>query len=119
MNNIEVIEKENAGAKRLLFLEEKERLFKELSIKSSLTKNEALKLLFKNYKSLDLNFEKIEGNRTFSSLYSIYQNIIELSGHGEYDFTRMDAEETKQIVSAVFETLGINPQLLNFGWQGF
>ena len=114
LNNIEVIEKENAGAKRLLFLEEKERLFKEISIKSSLTKNEALKLLFKNYKSLDLNFEKIEGNRTFSSLYSIYQNIIELSGHGEYDFTRMDAEETKQIVSAVFETLGINPQLLNF-----
>jgi len=112
LNNIQVIDK--SGAKQSLEQDEKEILFAELSIKDKLSKTDALKLLYKNHKELDLNFKDIEGNRTQTTLFKAYQRIIELSGHGEYDFTKLPAAESKEIVSSVFNGLGYNTDILSF-----
>lgn len=112
INNIEVIDKDKI--KRALDQDEKETLFAELSLKNKLTKTEVLKLLFKNYKELDLNYKDIDGNRTQASLFKAYQKIIELSGNGEYDFSNMLSDEIVDIVKTVFGTLGINTDILHF-----
>lgn len=100
--------------KRFLEQEEKEILFKELSVKDKLTKTDILKILFKNHKELDLNFKEIKGNTTQAALFKAYQKIIELSGHGEHDFTKMPANQTIDMVSRVFGALGFNTEILNF-----
>jgi CRISPR-associated endonuclease Csn1 len=113
LNNIQLIEKGN-GAKRELDQEEKEILFKELNIKEKLSKVEALKLLYENYKDFDFNFKDIEGNKTNASFFRAYQSIIELSGHGEYDFGKLDSEKALEIVNSVFKGLGYNTAILSF-----
>lgn len=113
LNNLQVIERAT-GNKRFLEQEEKERLFEEVNYKKELLKNEALKLLFVNHKELDLNFSTIEGNRTQADLFKAYQNIIEASGHGEHDFSKMSSKEMREIVEDVFIGLGYNTQILKF-----
>lgn len=100
--------------KRFLNQEEKEVLFEELNVKENLTKNEALKLLFKNASELDLNYRTIEGNRTNAALYKAYQTIIDMSGHGEYDFVKMPARKSVEIIESVFSGLGYNTDILHF-----
>lgn len=101
LNNIQVIEKVS-GAKRFLEQDEKELLFAELSIKDKISKNDALKMLFENHKELDLNYKQIEGNRTQANLFSVYQKIIELTGHGEYNFNSMTYSKVIDVVNSVF-----------------
>ncbi len=101
--------------KRPLYQEEKELLFKELSYKEKLSKQEALELLFpKNNKGLDLNFKSIEGNKTQAALFKVYQTIIEQSGHGEYDFSKMKSEKVIKLVKEIFDGLGYNTDILTF-----
>jgi len=113
LNNLQVIEKKT-DAKRFLYQEEKDILFAELYILERLSKDAALKILYKNYKEFDLNFKDIDGNRTQAALFKAYQNIIELSGHGEYEFTKMKASEILEIVTTVFKGLGYNTDILVF-----
>ena len=112
LNNVQLVDKN--GGKRTLFQEEKEILFEELSIRDKLSKNDALKLLYKNYKELDLNFKDLEGNRTQSALFKAYQIIIDLSGHGEYDFSKMPYKDVIEIVTSVFNALNFNVDILSF-----
>ncbi|MBN2237650.1 MAG: type II CRISPR RNA-guided endonuclease Cas9 [Bacteroidales bacterium] len=113
LNNIQVKEKSNHTT-RFLEQEEKEILFAELSIKDRISKNDALKLLFKNHKELDLNYKEIEGNRTQAALFNAYNNIIELSGHEKIDFSKYSAIEIVEAVKSIFETLGIRTDILVF-----
>lgn len=112
LNNIEVFGK--GYERRPLFLDEKQTLYNELSLKAKLSKQDALKLLFDNYKELDLNYKEIEGNRTQAELFKAYQTIIELSGHGEYDFSKMPADKVYQTVTEIFTALGFNTDILHF-----
>ena len=73
LNNVQVSGEEG---KRFLYQEEKEKLFTELNYKEKLSKTDALRLLFKNYKELNLNVKEIEGNRTQAALFKAYQTII-------------------------------------------
>ena len=100
--------------KRFLNQEEKEILFEELNVKESLSKSEVLKLLFKNASELDLNYKTIDGNKTNATLFKAYQTIVELSGHGEYDFSKLPAKKSLEIVESVFEGLGYNTDVLKF-----
>lgn len=100
--------------KRFLFQEEKEILFAELNFKEKLSKTEAIKLLFGNQKGIDLNYKELEGNRTQASLFKAYQTIIEMSGHGEYDFSKIPAAKAVEIVSEVFTGLGFSTDILRF-----
>jgi CRISPR-associated endonuclease Csn1 len=116
LNNLQVIEK-STGYKRELNQEEKDILFKELNFKDKISKNDALKLLFENHKELDLNYKDIEGNRTNASLFKAYQTIIEVSGHGEFDFSKMNADEILETTQSVFDGLGFNTAILKFDTQ--
>lgn len=113
LNDLEVISKKDRS-KRTLEQDEKEILFEELSVKEKLNKSDALKLLYKNYKELDLNFEKLDGNRTGFKLFEAYQKIIVASGHEEYNFSKMSSYEVKEIVLSIFEALGIGTGILSF-----
>ncbi len=65
--------------------------------------------------NLDLNYkEGIEGNRTQAALFEAYRKIVELSGHGEYDFSKMNADEIIKIISSIFAGLGYNTDILKF-----
>lgn len=114
LNNIEITDKNNLLAKRWLNQEEKETLFEELSIKKDLKGTDVLKLLYKNYKELDLNIETIDGNRTQAALFDAYQKIIEQSGHGKYDFQKMKSKEALDVVKSIFDGLGYNTDILSF-----
>lgn len=100
--------------KRFLNQDEKEILFEELNVKEKLSKSEVLKLLFKNASELDLNYKDVEGNRTNAALFKAYQTIIDMSGHGEYDFSKMPAKKSVEIVESVFSGLGYNTDILHF-----
>jgi CRISPR-associated endonuclease Csn1 len=113
LNDLEVISKKDR-AKRTLEQDEKQILFEELTVREKMSKSDALKLLFKNYKELDLNFEKLDGNRTSFKLYEAYQKIIVASGHEEYDFSKMSFFEINGIVNSIFEGLGIETGILSF-----
>ena len=105
---------EEVGGRRFLDLEEKEVLYKELFIREGLSKPQALKLLFGYENKLDLNFDKIEGNRTFAALYKAANEIIELSGHEKIDFTSQSADKISSSVKSIFLALGCDSDLFNF-----
>ena len=111
LNNVQV---SNDEGKRALTQEEKQTLFTELNYKDKLSKTDALKLLFKNYKELDLNFKELEGNQTQANLFKAYQTIVEMSGHGEYDFAKIGSSKAVSIVTEVFSALGYNTDILKF-----
>jgi CRISPR-associated endonuclease Csn1 len=113
LNNLQVIDKSN-NAKRFMEQDEKEVLFAELSVKDRLSKADALKLLYKNHKELDLNYKDIEGNRTQAAFFNAYNDIIELSGHEKIDFSKSSASEIIATVKTIFETLGVNAKILMF-----
>ncbi|OFX31004.1 MAG: type II CRISPR RNA-guided endonuclease Cas9 [Bacteroidetes bacterium GWA2_32_17] len=114
LNNIQVIEK-STGKSKFLEQDEKEILFKELNFKDKISKTDALKILYKNYKELDFNFkENIEGNRTQATFLKAFQSIIELSGHEVSDFSKIKTDEILEIVTPIFEGFGFNTNLLQF-----
>ena len=100
--------------KRFLYQEEKERLFEELNYKERLTKTEVLKLLFNNPKDYNLNFNSLDGNTTQAELFKAYQTIIEMKGHGSYDFTKMESQDVLRIVKDAFSHLHIDTTILSF-----
>ena len=100
--------------KRFLEKEEKDVLFKELSCREKMNKKDILKLLFKNYSELDLNYKDIKGDTTRAALLKACQSILEMSGHGTYDFAKMSADEIMSIIEPVFKMLGINTGILHF-----
>ena len=99
---------------RFLTQEEKDILYNELSIKDKMSKRDVLKLLFDNPKNLDLNYKEVEGNRTMAALFKAYQDIISLSGNGEYDFSKMLADEVISITTEIFTGLGYKTDFLSF-----
>lgn len=100
---------------RFLELEEKALLAHELTYKEKLSKRDVLSLLFgKAAKKYDLNYKEVEGNRTMNALYRAFFDIITLSGHNEYDISKLRANEIEAVTSQVFDTLGFNKAILHF-----
>lgn len=92
--------------------DQKSLLYNELLYKEKLSKNEAVKLLYTKTKGIDLNYTTLEGNRTTASLLKAAQDIIAMSGHGEYDFAKLPAERTIDIIRSVFSGLGFSTDWL-------
>ena len=105
---------ETGALNRFLTQEEKDILYNELSIKEKMSKKDVLKLLFDNHNSLDLNYKEVEGNRTMATLFKAYQDIISLTGNGEYDFSKMPADEVLNITTEIFNGLGYKADFLTF-----
>jgi CRISPR-associated endonuclease Csn1 len=113
LNNLE-IENKKTKEKSVPSIELKQLLFDELNIKGNFKKAEGLKLMFDKPNEWDLNFKELQGNTTNAALYNAYQNIINISGHEEYDFTTMKASEIKELVEGVFKGFKIDVKILNF-----
>lgn len=96
-----------------LDLEYKQLLFRELSIRKELSKADTLKLLFGKPKGHEMNFRKLEGNRTQATMFQAYSKILSLSGHDEIDFSK-SADEIIDKTAAVFSALGISTDILAF-----
>ena len=96
-----------------LDLEYKQLLFRELSLRKELSKADTLKLLFGKPKGHEMNFRKLEGNRTQATLFQAYSKILSLSGHDEIDFSK-SADEIIDKTAAVFSALGISTDILAF-----
>ena len=96
-----------------LDIDAKQLLFKELSIQKELSKTDVLRILFGKSKGHDMNFRKLEGNRTQATLFQAYSRILSLSGHGEIDFSK-GADAIIEKTSDVFSALGIDTGILTF-----
>ena len=99
---------------RILTEEEKLDLYRELSIKESLSESEIIKLLFGGKKGLSLNFHKVEGNRTMATFIKACHTILVINGYNDYDFSKIPYYKTIAIITQVFDTLGFKSGFLNF-----
>lgn len=113
LNNVIIIDTVSKNS-RPLEIEEKELLFKELNIKEKLNKQDVLKLLLKNYKNYDLNYEQIEGNRTLSAIITVCQQIITATGHDYCDLNKLKQEEVYNRIEQIFKALGYRTDFLYF-----
>lgn len=113
LNNIAVIDLAS-GSSRYLDQEEKGILFKELTVKEKLSKTDALKLLFKRPKGLDLNYKEIDGNRTITAIMQACVKVCIMTGHSEIDYSKLSADELYKYVISIFNTLGYNTDFLYF-----
>ena len=111
LNNIQVTDRKS-GEHFFLEQDQMNLLFEELTLKEKLSKNAALKLLYAKATDFDLNYDSIEGNRTISTLFKAYQQIVDLSGHGEFDFAKMKAADIYEVVFSVFNAIGVSTDIL-------
>lgn len=113
LNNMRVTSK-ITGEVRFLTLEEKKQLFGELNIRKSMKGTDILKLLFRDYREHELNYESVEGNETMALLYDAFSRIISMAGQGEYDFGKMSSVKINDVVRAAFGAMGLNTDILEF-----
>ena len=99
---------------RPLTPDEKIALASELRIREKLRSTEALKILSFSPRRYDLNIKEIEGNSTLTALFSKYFDIIECSGHGEYDLGKVSFAEALRICQDVFPVLGCEVDIFHF-----
>lgn len=112
LNNLEIVAPD--GTRIALEDDQRQMLAEELELRESMTKADALKIILKNPKGYDLNYSKLEGNRTQARLYAVWQSVVEQSGHDGYDFAKMRAADIKKMIEEVFASLGICVGILHF-----
>lgn len=100
---------------RPLTLDEKTSLANELSIKEKLTNKEIIAILFgSKAKGYALNVDKsIQGDTTGHNIYLGFSDILEDAGYDAIDFS-IAADEIKQMVRQIFQSLGICTDILTF-----
>jgi len=103
-----------SGERRNLDQEEKNLLFRELTVRDELSKADVLKLLFNNHSELDLNYSRLDGNKTLTAIYKAINEIIEVSGHEKLNLDKLSADEITSSVQSILTTLGCNPNILQF-----
>lgn len=106
--------------------EAKQALFDELNIKGNLTFAQAIRTIGYKPSEWESNYKTLEGNNTNKVLYDAYLKILEVEGYNEellklktkdaIDVSKLatPAVEIKEMVKQVFESLGINTEILEF-----
>jgi len=112
LNNVSIIDRKTEET-RSLHQGEKELLSKELSIKETLKQTKALKMLSLNPRQYELNYKELQGNNTIAALYGSFIEIVNASGHGEYDLSKLRHDEAMPLVSDVLTALGCTPALFS------
>lgn len=112
INNIVV---KNETTKEIFLLDEdlKKNIAQELLFKESITDVQMLTFCELKKGTHTVNFKKIEGNRTNTSIYKAFEKILEIEGY-EKDFSKMKSSEIKETVAPIFETLNISTAILDF-----
>lgn len=101
------------GISRVLSEEERAILFDELSIKNKLKQSDALKSLGLNSRRYELNYNELPGNETMCAFYQKYLDIVSLSGHGDYDLSKMTYQQASEIIKEVLMHLGCNNHIFS------
>lgn len=121
----------NEALEERLSTEQKQQLFEELNIKGDLSAKDALAILGCKSKDKALNYTKLEGNRTNQRLYSTYLWLLHLEGHSIpkiLDIRKkieskdkiclkdspLRANEIKQRIRSLLETIGVDSRILDF-----
>jgi len=114
--NINAIVIKNTETKESFILHEdlKKELAESLNYNALFTDAELIAFCDLKKKEYEINFKKIEGNRTNAALYKAFENILKLEGNDALDFNNLEPEEIKKITKSVFTDLGINTTILNF-----
>lgn len=97
----------------VLSIDDKKLLFEELNLRGNLKESAILKILGLKSKEWKCNFEEVQGNRTNESLFNVYQQIAENEGYG-FEWEKKSAKEIREELHAVFSTIGIVPDILDF-----
>lgn len=102
------------GDKNPLNQEQKQKLFVELTLREKLSDKEVLKLL-KLSDDAELNFRKIDGNRTIHLLYKKFMEIAALTGNDVNE--KKAASEIVKELEDIFESQGFNCNILHFDYD--
>ncbi|WP_026705784.1 type II CRISPR RNA-guided endonuclease Cas9 [Flavobacterium soli] len=113
LNNVVV---KNETTKEIFELSEelKQIIAKELQLKESITDIQMLTFCELKKGIHTVNFKKIEGNRTNTSIYKAFEKILILEGYDELDFSKLDTKDIKNIIKSAFSDLEINTGILDF-----
>jgi len=117
MNNLLLINKDNPNEKFDIPLENKILLAEQLEFKRELSVADALKLMNLKPKEWELNFQKLEGNRTNQAIFEAFARIIELEDGESIDLAKMKADDVLDQFSEAFLRVGIEPQLLRLNHE--
>lgn len=113
LNNI-VVKNETTKEPFLLSEELKQQIAEELQFKDGLTDIQLMAFCELKKGSHSVNFKKIEGNRTNTTLFKAFEKILEVEGYDELDITKLSAIEVKKIIKSAFSDSGINTDILDF-----
>ncbi len=117
INAIRITNKENSNEIYELEEDTKLLLFEELNLVDSWSSSQLLKWIFKGStnkpRDWQVNFEKIEGNRTQSNLFNIYRQIVTIEGYDNIDFINIEATEIVKSLRLCFDQIGINSEILD------
>lgn len=113
INNVVV---KNENTKEIFLLDEdlKKNIAQELLFKESMTDAQMLTFCELKKGTHTVNFKKIEGNRTNTSIYKAFEKILVVEGYDELDLSKLEAFEIKEAVAPIFETLNISTAILDF-----
>ena len=116
INAIRITKKDNPTEEFILEEDTKQLLFQELNIKDSWTSAQLLKWIFEGSvnkpKDWQVNFEKIEGNRTQATLLKIYLQILEIEGYNTIEHEKTEAPILLKDIQTCFKQIGITPDIL-------
>lgn len=113
INNI-VVKNETTKEPFLLGEDLKKVIAQELSFKESMTDSQLLTFCDLKKGTHTVNFKKIEGNRTNTSLFKAFEKILVLEGYDELDLSKLEASDIKSIIKSAFSDLKINTAILDF-----
>ncbi|KVV14370.1 type II CRISPR RNA-guided endonuclease Cas9 [Flavobacterium sp. TAB 87] len=113
INNI-VVKNETTKEPFLLGEDLKKVIAQELSFKESMTDSQLLTFCDLKKGTHTVNFKKIEGNRTNTSLFKAFEKILVLEGYDELDLSKLDASDIKSIIKSAFSDLEISTAILDF-----
>jgi CRISPR-associated endonuclease Csn1 len=113
LNNVGV---KNETTKETFLLDEdlKKLIAQELLFKESITDAQMLTFCELKKGTYTVNFKKIEGNRTNTSIFKAFEKILVLEGYDELDLSKLEALDIKNIFKSAFVDLGINTAILDF-----
>ncbi len=117
LNNLVLIKKDNPNEKFELALEDRLALAEELTFKKDLSQSDALKLMNLKPSEWELNFQKLEGNRTNHTFFEAFARILEIEDGESIDLAKMKADDILDQFSEVFLRLGVDLGLLRVNYE--
>lgn len=113
LNNLQVSDRET-GERFSLSVEQMTDLARELTSRSKMSASEVLRFLQYKGRKYELNFKNVEGNTTMAAFYAKCVDIVNASGHGEYNAEKLSFDEQDKLVRDVFSVLGFKTGFLDF-----